>query len=435
MSNGTQAIDTRKLESSVWAKIASQGCDTRQLQGATETEVAIVGAGFTGTSTALHLAEKGIDSVVLEAEQIGFGCSSRNQGTLAGGYYASTPGMIKASYGQERGDRMNRMMAASTSLVFELVEKHRIECGLVNTGLIWAGKTEKERLGLEQAASEWKEYGVEVEALRSSELPDYLGTDYYHSGHIIRKFGRINPAAYVRGLAIAAQNAGARIFTDSRVLAIEPYGKKWKVKTATGEVVANKILIGTNGTTDNLWPGLRSSFFLAPVHMTATDPLEDGGLSMIPKGVPFHDTSKLTFFGVLLDHEGRLTGGVMPTFNIHAPIEKVTQPINWKYAKLYPDLPLPEWKHLWLGRMCMTSDSVARVYRLDNNVYAAMGYSGAGIAPATAMGKEVAGLLAGSESDCAWPISGLKPFRLKPVFETGLKFVGGPLLRQGYRFV
>lgn len=418
----------------MWAKLASQSCDTEPLTGSTEAEVAIVGAGFTGSSTALHLAERGVEVVVLEAEQIGFGCSSRNQGTLAGGYYASTPGMIKASYGQDQGDRMNRMIAASTGLVFDLVDKHKIDCGLVNTGLIWAGKTEKERLGIETAASEWKDYGVEVEAIPSAELSDYLGTDYYQSGHIIRRFGRINPAAYVRGLALAAQKVGARFFTNSRATAIEPYGKKWKIRTGAGEVIANKVLIGTNGTTDKLWPGLSSSFYRAPVLMTATEPLADGGRSMIPKGVPYHDTNKLTFFGVLLDHEGRLTGGILPTFNINAPIEKVTQPINWKFAKLYPDLPLPEWKHLWLGKMCMTTDNVARVYRLANNVYAAMGYSGAGIAPATAMGKEVAALLAGLEDDCAWPVSELKPHPLKPVFELGIKFIAGPLLRHGYRF-
>ena len=417
----------------MWAQTASQICVMQQLNESVQTDVAIIGGGFTGVSTALHLSEQRIENIVLEANQIGFGCSSRNQGTMAGGYYASTPSMIEQSYGSEQGKKMNRTIAASTALVYDLVKKHKIECGLRHTGLIWVAQNQKEEDGLNAAAKQWREYDVEIEFIPQNELRDFIATDYYFSGQLIRAFGRINTSAYCCGLALAAQKAGSKIFTGSRALKIEPSSNKWRVRTAEGEVIANKVLIGTNAYSDGLWPGLNSSYLRVPVLMTATDPVPELVSSMLPKGIPYHDINKLTFFGILPDHEGRLTGGVMPTFNADTPVQKATQPINWKYAKIYPDLPLPKWRYKWIGNMCMSRDNVARIYRLDNNIYAVMGYSGAGIAPATALGREASKLLAGTEADCAWPIRKLERIYLKPIIETGLKLFVNPLLRQGYR--
>ncbi len=428
-------LDPWSLEATLWAKTAPALPDTSALSESLDVDVAIVGGGFTGISSALHLAEAGKSVAVLEAEEIGWGCSSRNEGNAAPSWWGTPPDAVISRYGEERGERMNRLAAGSGDLVSELVEKHSIECEYRKKGVLWVAENEKQMRTITSTGEQWARYGHRIEPVTGQDVPDYIATERYIGGIINRDYARINPAAYVRGLARAALAAGARIFTGSRAMSIEKQGDRWRVSSAEGEVTADRVIIGTNSHSGTLWPLLSRSFYPATVAMFASESYADGGKSILLKDISFHDSNILSFFGVFFDDAGRMLGGIVPPINKSASLETIARPADVKFAKIFPQLPLPTWRHLWIGTMCMMPDGVPRVYRLAPGVYSAMGYSGSGICPATAIGRELAMMIVKEdESVCAMPVSEAKalPFaRLVPLLMRG---ISNPIMRLSYRF-
>ncbi len=427
--------DPSSLEATLWAKTAPALPETRVLSESLEVDVAIVGAGFTGTSAALHLAEAGRSVAILEAEEIGWGCSSRNEGNAAPSWWGTPPDTVVSRHGEERGGRMNRMVAESGNLVSELVEKHGINCDYRRRGVLWVAEDEKQLRKITSSGEQWAHYGHRIEPVSRQDVTDYIATERYIAGLVNLEYAQINPAAYVRGLAQAAQTAGASIFTRSRATAIKKKGERWQVASANGEITADRVIIGTNSYSGALWPSLSRSFYPATIAMFASEPYADGGRSILLKDIPFHDSNTLSFFGVFFDSEGRLLGGVVPPINRSASLESIAWPADLKFAKVFPQLPLPTWQHVWVGTACMMPDAMPRVYRLEPGIYSAMGYSGTGICPATAIGRELAKMIvSGDEGDCAMPISEVKklPFtRLVPLLA---RYISNPIMRQSYRF-
>jgi|TARA_B100000315_G_scaffold250962_1_gene284806 glycine/D-amino acid oxidase-like deaminating enzyme len=427
--------DPWSLEATLWAKTAPALPKTSTLCESLDVDVAIVGGGFTGVSSALHLAEVGTSVAVLEAEEIGWGCSSRNEGNVAPSWWGTSPDAIISGYGEDRGERMNRLVAGSGDLVSELVEKHSIECEYRKKGVLWVAENEKQMRTITSTGEQWARYGHRIEPVTGQDLPDYIATERYVGGTINREYARINPAAYVRGLARAALAAGARIFTGSRATAIEKQRDRWRVSSAQGEVIADQVIIGTNSHSGALWPLLSRSFYPATVAMFASEPYADGGKSMLLKDVPFHDSNILSLFGVFFDEVGRLLGGIVPPIYKSALLEAITRPADLKFARIFPQLPLPIWRHLWIGTMCMMPDGVPRVYRLAPGVYSAMGYSGSGICPATAIGRELAKMIVKEdESVCAMPISEVKALPFARLIPLLMRCISNPIMRLSYRF-
>ena len=385
--------------------------------------VAVIGGGFTGLSAALHLAEAGADVAVLEARDIGWGASGRAFGQVVP-YLKRGHAEIIARYGAERGVRVIDAVAAGPDLVFSLVERHRIACDAVRTGLIFAAHAPAGRRGLERRTSYWQGRGAPVRMLDARGTEAAIGTTAYEACSLDERGGHLNPFAYAVGLARAASAAGAAIHPGSPVRVIASEGKGWRLEAGQGELLADAVIIATNAYSGALWPGLRESFVAMRGHAIVTKPLsENVRRAILPGRQSMTDTRRL-FSGIRVLADGRLhISGDGPAFGPEKDIFR--RNVTARVAGLFPFLGEPEWRESWSGWVAMTRDWFPRVHELAPGVFAGYGYNGRGIAAATLVGRDLARLAGGGApaDTLTFPLSPLRPIpahALAPILAGGL---------------
>ena len=381
---------------SLWDHSAAERAEYPALEQDAVADVAIIGGGYTGSSAALHLAQRGIDCIVLEAEKIGFGGSGRNGGLVNAGLWLP-PQDITAKLGEEAGAKLVKELSEAPELVFSLIETHQIQCEAVRRGTLHAAKSASGAADLARRADGWARLGAPVELLDAEETTKRVGTDVYHGALLDHRAGSINPMGYARGLARAAANAGARVHTGTRVRALERQGNTWRIDAGQASVSAPTVLMATNAYTDHLWPGFSKAF--SPIHyfQVATKPLGPAGDAILPGREPLWDTGTI-MTSVRRDAFGRLIVGSMgQLFGKDAALSK-----RWALKtirRLFPALGEVEPETWWHGQIAMTADHLPRLFRLAPGLYAPTGYNGRGIAPGTAIGRALAHHLAGAPDE------------------------------------
>src|SRR5579872_215401 len=274
-----------------YASYAPSAPATEPLDGSRRVSVAVIGAGFTGLSTALHLAERGIAAHVLEAKEIGWGASSRNFGQVVP-YFKHDQGHVLRHFGPETGERLIAAAGNAPELVFELIDRHGIACTPVRNGLIFAAHSAAARQGLAERTAFWQKRGAPVEMHDGPDAHAFIGSSFYAACSIDRRGGTINPLAYVRGLAAAALKAGVTISPRTPVTSLARAGNEWRLATPRGEIVADTVVLATNAYTESrLWPGLRQSLIPMRSYQLVSQPLgENVRRSILPQDQPLTDT-------------------------------------------------------------------------------------------------------------------------------------------------
>jgi glycine/D-amino acid oxidase-like deaminating enzyme len=385
---------------------------TQSLEDGRRVAVAIVGAGFTGLSTALHLAERGIASLVIEAKEIGWGASSRNFGQVVP-YFKHDQDHVLHHFGADAGERLIAAAGGTPDLVFSLIERHKIACTPIRKGLIFAAHSPAARAGLEERTRFWQRRSAPVEMLDDKNAEALIGSSFYGALSLDRRGGTINPLAYVRGLAAAAIKAGAAVVTQTPVLGLDRASTQWRLTTTRGEVDADTVVLATNAYTESrLWPGLRESVIPMRAYQLASRPLSENlRRSILPQGQPLTDTRPL-FSGVRLHADGRLQASADgPAFDHEgeAAVAKLTS----RLKAIFPQIDSLDWEYRWAGWVAMTYDRYPHLHALGPGLWAGLGYSGRGIGLATLMGREIAARIAGASSeDLAFPVTELEPRRL-----------------------
>jgi len=408
------------LPGSLYRETAGDTANYPALAGAQRARVAIVGGGFTGLSTALHLAESGDDVAVLEARQPGWGASGRNGGQVNPGLKYD-PDTIEAMFGPELGARMIDFSYGAPDFTFGLIRRLSIACEARQNGTIRAAIRPKPEAAVRTTAAQCVRRGMPVEMLDAQAMAARTGTNRYISGMFDARGGDLHPLKYSLGLAAAAQKAGARIFGGSEVLLLNREAGRWLLKTANGSVSAEKVLIATNGYTGPLWPGLQQS--LVPVFsaIAATEPLSPAAAAAILPGRPVvYEAGNITVY-YRIDAENRLLmggRGPMRPIGDASAIRYLTD-----YAlRLWPALAGTRWTHGWNGRVAITKDHLLHVHEPVDGVLICLGYNGRGVAMASAMGAALARRLRGGEtSPFPMPISPLKPIRFHRFWPLGVK--------------
>lgn len=392
---------------SLWDETSEEIFQASPMAADVTTDLAIVGGGYTGLSTALHAAEKGLGACVLEARQIGYGGSGRNVGLVNAGLWLP-PQDVRAKLGGERGARLVDLLGDGPSCVMSLIERHQIRCELTRSGTIHAAHSQGGFKDLSRRAEEWTRLGAPVRLLSRQEVAEKIGTSAFHGGLLDARAGTINPMGYVRGLARAAQAAGARIHTGATVMKLVKQPEGWLLDTGAGVVRAKSVVLATNAYSDDLWPGLKSSF--VPIHyfQVATVPLVGRVAQILPERQGIWDTGQI-MFSLRRDAADRLIIGSMGA--VIGGEKGLSE--RWaarKLRRLFPDLGPVDFETSWHGQIAMTADHLPRIHRLDEGLYTPIGYNGRGIAPGTVFGKAMAELIAGgSEADLPMPVTGLKP--------------------------
>lgn len=406
----------------LWAASAPPAPPTAALHGAVSVDVAVVGAGFTGLSAALHLAEGGASVAVLEARDIGFGAAGRNVGLVNAGLWLM-PSDLLARLPAPYGLRLLQALGDGPSLVFELVARHGMACEAVREGTLHCAVGRSGEREVAERARQWLELGAPVEVLDARRTRALTGTAAYPASLLDRRAGTVQPLAYVRGLAAAALRAGARVHTGTPVTAVDRAGSAWQLRAASGATVtARWVVLATDMYAEGRgpWQGLQQEQVLLPYFNFATPPLPPGvGDGILPQRHGAWDTRQV-LSSFRRDAAGRLVvGSVGALEGLGARIHR-----DWAarvMARLFPQLRGVGFEHAWHGAIGMTPDALPRLHMAGPCMVSASGFNGRGIAPGTVLGRELARLVLGEvrQEDLPLPVTPLVPARWRSLRSSG----------------
>lgn len=400
-----------QLSPSLWAATAPPAPPTPRLTESRKTDVLVVGGGFTGLSTALHLAEAGAQVCVLESHEPGWGASGRNGGQVNPTLKHDPDDLVRL-YGAERAEPLIDAVSRSAELVFELIARHGIDCQPVRSGWVQAAYSEREVAGLHARAAQWSRRGVPTEMLDRAGVAARLGTEAFAGGWLDGRAGGIQPLAYTRGLARAAQSLGAAVHGETQVTGLERRGAHWHASTSTGATVAaDQVVLATNGYTGPLWPGLARTILAANSFIVATQPLEGAVADKIlPRGETASTSQRLLLY-FRKDTQGRLLMGGRGHFTDPRGPEDFAH-LERSLELLFPQLGPLRYEYRWAGRIAVTRDFMPHVHTPAPGVTMALGYNGRGIALATNMGRHLAARLAGDSSVFPYPVTPMQAIPL-----------------------
>jgi glycine/D-amino acid oxidase-like deaminating enzyme len=345
--------------------------------------------------------------VLIEAEEPGWGASGRNGGQVIPGL-KHDPDALAAMFPGEAGERLIRFAGGTADFVFDLIERHHVDVPRTRAGWIQGAHNDAALAEAAARAEQWARRGVASVALGRPATAEKLGTDKYPGGWLDPRGGAVQPLAYARGLARAAIGAGAAIFGRTRATGLTRRDGHWHVATATGaSVIAEQVLLATNGYTADLWPGLKRSIVAMNSFQVATAPLSDNlRASVLPEGHVTSDTRKLLLY-FRLDHEGRLLMGG------RGPLREPSGPADWAHlervlAKMFPRLAGTPIAFRWCGRVALTRDFLPHLHAPAPGLIVDIGCMGRGIGLQSAMGAAIARFLQSGDAEAL-------PFPLLPV--------------------
>lgn len=396
------------LKTSLWAATAAPAPKTQPLQSDRTVDVVVVGAGFAGLSTALHLAKTGKTVLVLEAGSLGEGASGRSGGQVIPGIKYDPDDMIRL-FGPKAGKQAIRNFGSTADKVFDLIKEYDIECEATRSGWVQPAHSEKGLAVALDRCRQWKEAGADVAPLSRSEVAQVLGSDQYHGGWIDRRAGSVQPLSYTRGLARAAMKNGAEIATDTRVENIQRAGNAWHVSTATGhQITANQVVVCANAYSQGIWPSLKRSYIAANSFQIATRPLGHNIAGHILKdGVVASDTRRLLAY-FRRDRDGRVIMGGRGTFE-DPDVPKDFEHIHGMLRRVFPELAQETIEFRWAGRVAITQDFLPHIHQPDDGLMILVGCQGRGVGLQSKMGEWLSDYIATGDKECLpVPITRLK---------------------------
>ncbi|MBJ7551663.1 NAD(P)/FAD-dependent oxidoreductase [Marinomonas ostreistagni] len=403
-------------EASYYAATAKALVDRPQLVGDHESDICIIGGGFTGTSAALHLAEAGYQVTLLEAHKIGWGASGRNGGQICQGHNMGHEDMVK-HVGKETADLLWQTSVDSVSLVKDLVKKYQIDCDL-SAGVLHVANKSKHAEDIREAVAYKRDVlGYQgVSFLSADEVAKKLGTDRYHGGEWYSEGAHVHPLNFALGLAKAAEGHGAKLYENSAVINYQA-GERPVVRTAKGQVTCRYILFACNGYLGHLnRPAARK---IMPINnfIIATEPLPQEVIERInPDNIAIAD-SKFVVNYYRLSADGRMLWGGGENYSPRFPRD-IAGFVKKHMLETYPELDRYSIDYAWGGTLAITLNRMPQIARQTENIFVAHGYSGHGVALATFAGAVFAKAVQGS-------LETVDAFEKLPMRD----FPGGTLLR------
>ncbi len=416
---------------SLWAAITPAGPVLPQLVGTAETDVVVIGAGFTGLSSALHLREEGVDVAIVEAMEPGWGASGRNNGQVIPTLSRSDPEDIVARHGAV-GERFVGLLRDSAQTLFDVARRYQIQAEQEQTGWVQPVHSPGRIKIAERRVRQWSKFGAPVELLSRTQTRQMLGSDAWYGGFWNKSGGHINPLALSRGLARVLIEQGCRIYARSPATAFERKNGRWIVRTEGGEISGRALILATNAYTGefskSLMPDVAHEVVPVLSWQMATQPLpETARVSVIPGRQAMSDTHGELYFARYDARNRLVTGGAVISPGNKA--ERLKLRVAERLQRLWPQIGSIKFDYVWNGYVGMTTDFLPRIHRLGPDAYAWTGCNGRAVALAIALGDELSKAVRGvPERDLALPFS--DPV---PIFAHGLLRRLAPLMLMVYR--
>ncbi len=353
-----------------------------------QVDLAIVGAGYTGLSTALHAAEKGLSVAVVEAHRAGFGASGRNGGQVGSGWNKDQHWLEKR-LGRDDALKLAHLTIEAGDLTRDLIAKYAPEAEY-KPGILSAENTAS---GAEEAKvyAEWlsESYDYHLEYLDREAVRAVCKTENYHGGFIDWKAGHVHPLRYVTGLARGAEAAGVKIFERSEAIGIS----EGRVDTAKGTIRAEKVVLAGNGYLPDLNRQIAERVMPINSFIAATEPLGDRATEVLAKDIAVAD-DKFVVNYYRLSGDKRLLFGGRENYSLGFP-KDITGELEKRIAKLFPQIAGVGIDYHWGGTLGITMHRLPMLRQVMPGVFAAGGFSGHGVALTGLAGKILAEAVAG----------------------------------------
>ena len=409
--------DSDDYPNSYYHASCNRSVELTPLDGSRRADVCIIGGGYTGLSSALHLAERGYDVVLLEARKPGWGASGRNGGQLCSGQRKDQVELSKM-VGADAARELWILAEAAKDLAKDLITRHQIDCDL-KPGIAHADH----KPGYAGESREYVDFLREqydyqqIEYLERDAMAELVGSDTYHGGSLDMGAAHLHPLNYALGLADAALAAGARLY-ESTVVESYQEGNPNRIVTNRGIVEADSIVLACNGYLGKLEQRVSGKIMPINNFVIATEPLSDEQLNVIcPRDVAIADSRfVVNYYRLSADKRMLFGGGENYRQNFPSDIASfVRKPM----LQVYPQLADTRIDYAWGGTLAVTLNRMPHFGRLGrHNTYFAQGYSGQGVAMATLAGKMISDAIAGEAE--SFDLFGRIPTR---------EFPGGDLLR------
>lgn len=379
---------------SYYAATAKGALPVRVLEGDTTADVCIIGGGYTGVSSALHLAEKGYKVILLEANKLGWGASGRNGGHVGTGQRKEQED-LERMLGLDTAKTLWNLGLEAVNTVESIIQRHKIDCDL-KQGILHMASKAREAEGFREGVEHLQQvYGYDqARFLDKAAVDREVGSDSYHAGYLDMGARHLHPLNYLLGMAGAAATAGVTFYQDSPVVDYTP-GTKVQVHTTKGRVTADHLIFATNGYLAGLEPQLAKKIMPINNFVLATEPLDEG----LARKLITHDYALQDSLFVInywkLSGDNRLIFGGGENYTSRFPADM--KGFVRKYMlRVYPELANTRIDYAWGGTLAITLNRLPCFGKLASNVYYAQGFSGHGVPTATMAGKLMAEAVAGS---------------------------------------
>jgi glycine/D-amino acid oxidase-like deaminating enzyme len=393
-------------------------------------EVAVIGSGYTGLAAALQTARGGRHTLVLDAADAGYGCSTRNGGQIS---TSIKPGLdeLTRKYGRARAMAILGEGQAALDWIGDFVAEENIDCDFERVGRFHAAHNpaQYEALG-RRVEGQRRDLGIEAHMVPRAEQRGELGSDAYFGGAVYVRHAALDPAKFHQGLLERARRAGAVVAPHCAATAIERTGAGFRVTTARGAFEAHDVIIASNGYTRGVTPWLRRRVIPIGSYIIATEPLApDVMAKLMPRSRVVSDTRKLVYYYRPSPDRRRILFGGRVAYKETDP--KVSAPrLHREMCRIFPELATTRVSHSWVGFVAYTFDTLPHVGVHDGMRYA-MGYCGSGVSLASyfgmRIGQQVLGLAEGRTT-----LDGLT-FQTRPFYSGDPWFLAASIMYYRWR--
>lgn len=387
----------------LWRETAEVSPAFPVLRGNVTADVAVIGGGILGAVTALSLAARGVSVVLLEAERVAEGASSRPGGFIVPTFTFGGPSEVIAALG-DVGVRLVQMTGAAANRVFDLVKEHGISCDAQQSGWYQPAHGIDSWRRVQAIAQDWQKAGFAVEVLDGDETYRRTGVPSYLGSWFVGEGGTLHPVNYTIGLIDAAVRANAQVFEHSAVRSIERRNGKLVVAAEQGRAIVERAILCTNGRSGGPYADLERSIVPMKIWQAATAPIPPAERSHLFKHGECLSDTRANLFTYRFDRDWRLITGLVDAWGMTPQIAAWLMARRLRSHLLLSQVPPIEF--IWSGVASVTRTRLPQLSIFDDGVIAPVACNGRGIALSTSLGEAIAQFVtSGRASDLPLPVT------------------------------